>query len=124
MGKDEWTLARISDTYLGIEDHGFLTYIIGLDYADPGEKIGSGHQGFGLRVLWTKKHGGTRASIALIAELLEAVGVEAWGQLVGKMIWAQADFEHVHRIKGLDTGITFDPEETVKRTEAAAGEEK
>ena len=104
MSELEPQLARITGVQLGIEDHGLLSSFIMLDYARAGDKIGGTGQGFGGYNLG----GGTFASFWLKG-VLAAVGVTEWDQLKGKMVWAYAEHSKVHKIVGLDTGITFDP---------------
>lgn len=114
ISDETWTLARISGTYLGIEDHGCLVFYLYLDYADPGGKIGGTCQGFGGRILWMEK-GGTAASIEMIARCLLAAGSEDWEHLKGRMVWAQHTHNEVYRIKGLDTGVVCDLKEIAEK---------
>ncbi len=113
---DEWKLARIRSTCLGIEDHGFLTFYLQLDYAEPGEKIGGESQGFGGYGMWTEKHGGTKGCGEMIARVLLAAGTEDWEHLPGRLVWAQAEYTKVHRIMGVDTGLVCDLGEIAERT--------
>lgn len=63
--------AKILSTCLGIEDHGFFTPIVHLDY-------GGTQQGWGNYAL-TDGWG-----ISLLRAVLETVGAEKWEQLPGK----------------------------------------
>ena len=73
--------AKITDTFLGFEDHGFFTAIIHVDY---------GHvmQGIGLRVLgyegdYQEPMRATKAGCDYIMHTLKACGVKTWEQLKG-----------------------------------------
>lgn len=103
MKGTEWQLAEIEGTHLGFEGHGILTGFLFLKYGRPGEKLGGSGQGFGGWGL-----GGAYAE-AWISGTLKSVGVEDWGDLVGKMVWVDAEHTKVHAIRGLDTGIEFRP---------------
>jgi hypothetical protein len=107
----DWTLARIHRTMLGFEDHGILTCFLDLLYADPGGKIGSSGQGFGgydLRGEYAAQH---------IEAILKAVGVREWGDLVGKMVWAEGSRGLIEAIRGVDTGVEFRPRSLVGQKE-------
>lgn len=89
--------ARIDSTFLGIEDHGIMTFVLGLDYGD------SGHQGAGTYALdeWDEvnsKRRGMSKSIELIRKILEIVSVEKWEDLEGKFIRVKAEHCKVHAI--------------------------
>lgn len=75
---------RIENTYLGTEDHGIFTFMIGIDHED-------GHQGFGTYGLdaWVEaaqRRVGTAYGLEMIKGVLRAVGVEKWEDLVGQTI--------------------------------------
>jgi hypothetical protein len=79
--------AKIDSTMLGVEDHGIMTCMIGLDY-------GGSHQGFGGysfdgpkgRKSKTGDRIGTAFGCEFIRRVLEVVGVETWEQLKGKHV--------------------------------------
>lgn len=88
--------ARIEGTFLGIEDHGILTFMIRLEYA-------SGVQSFGQYMLdYRDKEKdeivGNAQGFVLIRRVLEVVGVDSWEKLRGKTIRADADYGKVYRI--------------------------
>lgn len=66
---------KITDAFLGFEDHGILTAALTIDYGGSGQTIGnynlSGDSGFGA---------------AFIAHLLRAAGVQKWSELKGRVI--------------------------------------
>ena len=83
--KLEKELGVITDTMLGIEDHGLFTFSIGFDF-------GTSSQGFGNVSLDTydknsDKRVGTAEGCEAIMRLLEAVGVRKWEDLVAKEMW-------------------------------------
>lgn len=80
--------ARIDSTTLGLEGHGIMSAMIGLDY-------GGYHQGFGgYGMDEPVKDGtgkflhrrGTAFGCEFIRRVLEVVGVETWEQLKGKHV--------------------------------------
>jgi hypothetical protein len=79
-------LGRITDTSLGMEDHGIFTFMIMLDFGGKG-------QGYGGYCLDDRKWVGvTRGTGAgAIITLLESVGVSNWEDLKGKPVWAYRD---------------------------------
>lgn len=112
----EKRIAKVTDTFLGVEDHGILTAIIGLDY-------GGSHQGAGLytfdvynradswggkdRVLYAPMYDSERVGSAYgmewIRRTLEAFNVDSWEQLVGRTIFAYSDYSKVHGFEPLPT---------------------
>lgn len=74
------TNARIDSTMLGIEDHGIMTFSLGLSFNSCG-------QGFGGYALDGKAGKvGHSKSIQCIRKILETVDVMKWEQLQGKLI--------------------------------------
>lgn len=76
--------AIIESTFLGYEDHGILTFVIGL-------KGACFSVGFGNVALdqWSEKEGRRVAqpkSMDCIAKILEVVGVDHWEDLKGKHV--------------------------------------
>lgn len=67
-------VARISDTYLGIEDHGILSLNLTFE-------MGSGVQGTGLYNLQGPSGG------PLLKRILETLGVEQWKQVGGQSVY-------------------------------------
>lgn len=101
MDKIEIKNALIDGTMLGWEDHGILTFSIGLDYGD------SGHQGAGLYALDEVekdakgkfvRRNGSAAGMQLIAELMRVVGVSKWEDLKGEHVRVKADYSKVYAI--------------------------
>lgn len=84
-------LAKINRTQLGIEDHGIFTAMLDVSYE------GSAGQGIGGYCLDEPRRSdddkdflgrfGTAEGMQFVMEILRAVGVESWEQLVGKMIY-------------------------------------
>lgn len=64
--------ARITDTMLGREDHGIMTFSIGVEFDGGGCCVG----GYCL-------DGG---SIKIISQILDVVGVNSWEELKGQYI--------------------------------------
>ena len=74
---------RIESTFLGIEDHGILTFMIRIGFD------GTSH-GFGGYAL---DGGGPTNGFAAVSirRLLEAIGVDSWEKLAGSFIRARRD---------------------------------
>jgi len=93
MGRDVEN-AKITSTFLGIEDHGILTWGITLS----GEGWG---QGFGNRS-WDHKEGELRIANSgfgtTIRELLETLDIHKWEDLRGQLVRVDHDFGCVYRI--------------------------
>jgi len=86
---DKKELGRIESTYLGYEDHGIFTFWISFDF-------GGSSQSFGGYALDTYNKDldcreGTEFGMDCIARILNAVGVDEWGKLVGKEMWVYRD---------------------------------
>lgn len=94
----ERELAKIKSTFLGVEDHGTLTFSLDLEY-ENGTGQGCGSYSFDVR-------GGKVpqiATAAIIRRILSVVGVEKWEDLPGKMVYALKP-EHGALVRGLATG--------------------
>ena len=90
---------KITETFLGIEDHGIFTFMLYLDYGGSGQGAG----GYGLdtpiKVGGTfVRRIGTAGGMSLIMEILSVVGVEKWEDLKGKHIRVKSDYDKVHAI--------------------------
>jgi hypothetical protein len=75
--------AKITDTFLGWEDHGIFTFMLGLDY-------GGVHQGAGQLCLGNDKGVHARTG-ELISAILRTVGVDQWEKLPGRYVIAICD---------------------------------
>lgn len=78
-------LGVIKSVMLGIEDHGLFTFQLDINFGGTG-------QGFGTYCLDTydpikKERVGTAFGCTAILQLLRAVGVQEWKDLVGKAVW-------------------------------------
>lgn len=80
--------AKIDSTMLGMEDHGIMSCMIGLDY-------GGSHQGFGGYVFDeplknsqgdNQSRRGTAYGCEFVRRVLEVVGVETWEKLKGQHV--------------------------------------
>jgi len=83
-GEDEIINGKITHTHLGFEDHGFLTWSIGVEDEHTS-------QGFGNVICgeYNKKLGysvGTKYMADCIAHILHTVGVDTWEELKGQHI--------------------------------------
>lgn len=94
----EWKIAKIRGTELGWEDHGFLTYLLDLDYG--GSRQGFGHYVLGHRD-WPKDDSKWDATHSHIASILEVVGVSSWEKVPGRTVFALADHGKVYGIRSL-----------------------
>ena len=80
-------LAKITDTFLGWEDHGIFTAIISVDYEHSG-----GSQGIGVHCLGSDSQGYDLAG-SYIAGVMQAVGVHAWESVKGQLIYVLSPHE-------------------------------
>lgn len=75
--------AKITSTFLGIEDHGIMTFSLGLHFDTY-------YQGYGGYALDREQINGTRIGMArgviAIREVLNAVGVYKWEDLKDKYV--------------------------------------
>lgn len=97
----EWKIAKITNVSFGYEDHGILTCMLHLDYGGSAQGAG----GYALDELdkATKERRGTAYGLDFIIRTMRAVGVEEWGQLTGKTIYALSSWSKVYGIKPLPT---------------------
>lgn len=98
--------AIIKSTFLGIEDHGMTTAILGLAYGKGSE------QSFGMHSLVYKHYG-----IAYIRRILDVVGVDSWEQLKGQKIRAVAEHAQVQAIGNWLDDNWFNPVEDANKSE-------
>ncbi len=75
MADHEIRNATITETFLGIEDHGLFVWTVSMDY-------GGSEQSF-QRILASKADA---SSVRVIGALLGAVGVDSWEQMRGKNV--------------------------------------
>lgn len=93
-------IGRIENTFLGVEDHGIMTFILYFDF-------GGLRQGFGSLGLdnYDKEQGrniGTAAGMDAVMQIIKACGVESWEKVKGKTMYALYDREgHGETIKGI-----------------------
>lgn len=101
--------AAISKAEIFIEDHGYLTAFLYLDYGGTSKGFG----GYNI--------GCTGANYAglFIRKCLETVGVSNWDSLRGKTIRVKAERGKVHEIGHIIQDKWFNPSEEIKRIEAA-----
>lgn len=92
--------ARIESTMLGFEDHGIMTFSLGLDYGDSVQSAG----GYSIKCL---------RGIECIAEVLNIIGVNTWEELKGKTLRVKCEYDKVYAVghflqeKWLDFGNFF-----------------
>ncbi len=85
MSKMKIKNAFIKRTFLGVEDHGILTYFLHLEGSGWG-------QGFGGHIC-----DGNFLAVS-IRKILETLKVESWEKLPGTHIRMQGDDDKIHRI--------------------------
>lgn len=92
--------AKITSTFLGIEDHGIFSFTLMLDYGGSG-------QGFGQYCLDTpkknkkgefEKREGTAKGCDVLLEILRVLEVDSWEKLKGVHLRAEHDYGKVYRI--------------------------
>lgn len=82
--------ARITSTFLGVEDHGIPTFTLFLDYGGTSQGAGDYSLGGGDPRVW--------GSCELLFRIMEVVGVDSWEALKGQHIRAKADRGKVYAI--------------------------
>jgi len=102
--------AVISRAWIGIEDHGILSFMLTLNY-------GGSAQGFGgVSLDWGKPGEKKSAPSSWIREILEVVEVPSWHELQGKSVVAIIDRGMVVGIRNyLKESLEFRPEEWFKK---------
>lgn len=85
----ERELGKIEKATIEYEDHGILTAFIGIDF-------GTSYQSFGGYSLdnWNEaeqRRIGTAAGMDFIMGIMDAVGVNSWGDLIGKEVWVERE---------------------------------
>lgn len=106
--------ARIRSTFLGVEDHGFLTAFIQLDYGDASQSYG----GYGLGVPSTGKF--TPSCSMFICGVLRVIGVEKWEDLAGKNVRVKSDHCKVHEIGHIIDDRWYNHEQEFKKLKEPA----
>ena len=79
------TTARIRSTFLGIEEHGFMTCWINFSFGVSGQFFG----GYVLRGI---------VGIDEIRKILETLGVVSWEELIGCDCRLERDFTQIYKI--------------------------
>lgn len=117
----EQQIAKITDTFLGFEDHGLLTASVTLTYGGASQSIG--HRCFGSvdesRSDWSRSH---ERGMDFVRRLLLACGVNRWEQLKGRTVLVTATHCEVQRVDPLPTehGESFDIVAWAKEAKADA----
>jgi hypothetical protein len=103
--------AIITNAKIEIEDHGFLSARISLDYGD------GNYQGFGSYALYAPKNGLSERNYAghFIYRVLEVAGVCKWEQLQGRAVRVESDLTHIAAIGHVVENIWFYPGEEFKQ---------
>ena len=87
-------IARVDSTYLGWEDHGLFTCVVGFDYGD------GGHQTNPAPCLDTPlkdengkffRRTGTAEGMDFIMRVMEACSVREWDNLIGRTVFVLKD---------------------------------
>jgi hypothetical protein len=80
--------AKIKSTSIEIEDHGFLTAWLHLDYGGSGQGFGGYALGRSTKkeIAEPRKDNSGIFAAAFLREIMETVGVYKWDELVGKTI--------------------------------------
>lgn len=103
------TNAVITGASIEIEDHGFLTIWLTLDYGGSG-------QGFGGYALFSQRAYDAKEKYPYAADwlwqVMQVAGVEKWDKLPGKTIRVvREDWGKVHKIGHIIKDIWWDPAE-------------
>lgn len=88
QNKIEERNAEITDTFLGIEDHGIMSFNI----QTMSDGCGQGFGGYGLdqHNKITKKRDGWGGGVMMLRGILETIGVSKWEDLKGKFCRVRA----------------------------------
>jgi len=92
--------AKISSTFLGIEDHGIFSFTLMLDYGGSGQGAGQ----YCLDAPMRNKKGdfvkrvGTAKGCDVLLEILRTLEVDSWEKLKGVHLRAEHDYGKVYRI--------------------------
>lgn len=102
--------AVVKSVYLGIEDHGFLTVFLNLEYD------GSICQSFGGYPLQSNSWPKNTANVAgwFIRRILEICGVKKWADLPGKTVRVRVSQEKVEAIGHIVKEDWFFPEKMME----------
>lgn len=119
MAYYEQKIAKITDTFLGFEDHGILTAFVTFDYGSSGQSLGP--RSFGSQDEsrdpdgWEEAHA---SGMDYVRRLLLACGVDRWEQLKGRTVLVTASHTDIARVEPLPTerGKTFDIGEWAAQT--------
>lgn len=98
-------IGKITDTFLGIEDHGMLTAVLTVDYGGVVQGIG----GYVLDKYTGNDRCGTAYGMEVVARILRACGVSSWEKVKGRTIFVLEEDRKVIGIENLPTenGTTF-----------------
>lgn len=82
-------VAKITRTFLGVEDHGIFTVNLWLDYG--GSQQGAGGYALDSYDERIKRRVGTADGMEFVIRVLRACGVQSWEELKGRTIYALKD---------------------------------
>lgn len=89
------TNGKIRSTFLGVEDHGILTFFIHLEWDGAGQGLG------GFAIDGPDKENGGRLGfgpgLVAIRRILETVGVDSWEKLPGQLVRVRHEGWGSHR---------------------------
>ena len=110
MGWDDVQIknAKITQTFLGLEDHGIFTATITLDYGGSGQSFG-GYSFSGEEIPAKSDYCGY-----FVRRVMEIVGVNSWEELKGEKIRVKASHSKVEAIGNLLEGNWFNPGQEFK----------
>lgn len=109
MSEIEVKNAKIVDTFLGYEDHGFFTFRISLKY---GEKVSQSFGHFRL------------GNGAIIEEILNVLEVESWEKLIGTPVRVKCEWEKIHSIGNFLEDRWINPKEFFEKRKKEEENEK
>ena len=92
-------VAKITGTFLGIEDHGIFTWYLELDYGHSSQAAGTHMLSYTDR---EKGFMGSLKGIESLKKVLSACGVDSWEKLKGRTIYAlKNDDDEYGLVQGL-----------------------
>jgi hypothetical protein len=102
--------AKITGTFLGVEDHGIATFYINLNYGGGGQSAGT----YAIDQPIKDANGkfvcrqGTAKGLQAILTILKVLEVDSWEKLIGENIRVDSDMDGVYRIGHLLKDNWFD----------------
>lgn len=89
------TIAKVTKAWLGVEDHGHLTFLVSLDMGKSGT-VTAGAYSLDTYDKANKRRVGTAGGMEMIRRLLLAFGVTSWDRIVGRTVFVLRESDSLH----------------------------